>query len=283
MPGIVHVGGAHIKPPKSLPTKIQEFIDKSEHGVILFSLGSFLQSSKMPKEKIDIFLEAFGKLKQRVIWKFEDESYKVPPNVVVSKWLPQSDILAHQNVVLFITHGGKIYLMNKIKIKILIDFSAPGMSGTFEGVARGVPMLFIPIFGDQLRNSLRSVSMGNALMLAFSELSLESLSLKLEQMITNKAYYNRAKELEQIFNDNLVHPMDEAMFWIEYVIRSKGARHLKSHAVNMSLISYLILDILIVPIIVLAIVYYSLKSLFQPKKLIGNQKGNLNKKKIKKA
>lgn len=83
-------------------------MDQAEHGVIFFSLGAYLQSSQMPKEKIEIFLNAFSKLKQRIIWKFEDESIKTPPNVLVKKWLPQSDILAHKNVVLFITHGGKL-------------------------------------------------------------------------------------------------------------------------------------------------------------------------------
>lgn len=106
MPGIVYFGGAHIKPPKALPAAFQEFIDNSEHGVILFSLGSFLQSSDLPKEKVDIFLKVFSKLKQRVIWKYEDNSLVTPPNVLIKKWLPQSDILAHPNVVLFITHGG---------------------------------------------------------------------------------------------------------------------------------------------------------------------------------
>lgn len=113
MPGIIHVGGAHIKAPKPLPSNLKEFIDQSESGVVLFSLGSFLQSSEMSAEKIQMILQAFGMLKQRVIWKFEDESIKVPPNVLVKKWLPQDDILAHPNTVLFITHGG--------------------MSGTFEG------------------------------------------------------------------------------------------------------------------------------------------------------
>lgn len=114
MPGIVHVGGAHIKPPIPLPPNLLEFVEQAEHGVILFSLGAYLQSSQMPKEKIEIFLNTLGKLKQRVIWKFEDESIKTPPNVLIKKWLPQSDILAHPKVVLFITHGG--------------------MSGTFEGI-----------------------------------------------------------------------------------------------------------------------------------------------------
>lgn len=116
MPGIVYYGGAHIKAPKPLPKDIQEYIDKAEHGVIFFSFGSFVQSSELPKEKIDIFLTALSKVKQRVIWKFEDESHEVPPNVLIRKWLPQSDILAHPNVILFIAHGG--------------------MSGTFEGLHR---------------------------------------------------------------------------------------------------------------------------------------------------
>lgn len=47
--------------------------------------------------------------KQKVIWKHDDDepiAKLVPTNVMVRKWLPQSDILAHQNVVLFISHGG---------------------------------------------------------------------------------------------------------------------------------------------------------------------------------
>lgn len=107
MPGIINVGGAHIKPPKPLPKDLKVFLDNSKHGVILFSLGSFIQSTDMPPEIIAIFLNVFSKLKQDIIWKFEDDSMpNIPPNVKISKWLPQSDILAHPNVVLFITHGG---------------------------------------------------------------------------------------------------------------------------------------------------------------------------------
>lgn len=108
MPGIVYYGGAHIKPPKPLPNHLQEFLDAAEHGVIYFSLGSHLESSKLPKEKIDTFVNVFSKLKQRIIWKFEDESLKVPSNVLIGKWFPQSDLLAHSKMVLFIAHGGKI-------------------------------------------------------------------------------------------------------------------------------------------------------------------------------
>lgn len=137
------------------------------------------------------------------------------------------------------------------------------MSGTFEGTARGAPMLFIPFFADQHRNALKSVASGNALMLPFSDLTAEALSAALEEILTNKEYYDRAKEISRLFNDNLVHPMDEAIFWIEYVMRSKGAKHLKSHAAYMSWISYLLLDILIIPVIAIVIVYFAIKAAFR--------------------
>lgn len=55
-----------------------------------------------------MFLDVFGRLKQNVIWKIENDTLSnIPSNVKIAKWLPQSDILAHPNIVLFITHGGK--------------------------------------------------------------------------------------------------------------------------------------------------------------------------------
>lgn len=134
-----------------------------------------------------------------------------------------------------------------------------------SGTARGVPMLFIPFFGDQMRNSLRSVASGNALHIPFTDITAEILAANLNELLTNKSYYNRAKELSVLFTDNLVHPMDEAIFWIEYVARHKGAKHLKSNAVNMSLFSYLMLDIILPPFAIIFIFFLMLKYLIRKK------------------
>lgn len=56
MPGLVYIGGAHIKPPKPLPADLQKFLDDAPQGVIYFSLGTVVNTSRMPKEKINIFL-----------------------------------------------------------------------------------------------------------------------------------------------------------------------------------------------------------------------------------
>lgn len=56
MPGLVHIGGAHIRPPKTLPADLQKFLDESAHGVIYFSLGTVVNIAKMPKHKLNVFL-----------------------------------------------------------------------------------------------------------------------------------------------------------------------------------------------------------------------------------
>ena len=81
---------------------------ESEHGVIFVSFGSMLKGSLMSEKMRKIFTNAFGKLKQRVLWKWESEEMEgKPDNVMLSKWLPQQDLLAHPNLKIFISHMGQ--------------------------------------------------------------------------------------------------------------------------------------------------------------------------------
>ncbi|XP_031639846.1 UDP-glucuronosyltransferase 1-10-like [Contarinia nasturtii] len=232
MPGIISIGGAHVNPAKPLPKNLQTFLDESTNGVIYFSLGTVVQSSKLPKAKIQAFLDSFRHLKQRVLWKFEDETLEnVPSNVMIKKWMPQNDILAHPNVILFISHGG--------------------LFGTSESLYHGVPLLLIPFFGDQHRNAHRIQTAGYGKFILFAEVSKDLVSKKIDELISDKTFLNRAKQTSAIFKDNLAHPMDEAMFWIEHVCKFKGAKHLKSHAINMSWFTYLSLDIILASMVIL--------------------------------
>lgn len=56
MPGLVNIGGAHIKPTKPLPNEIRTFLDEATDGAIFFSLGTFVKSSRMPTEHLAAFL-----------------------------------------------------------------------------------------------------------------------------------------------------------------------------------------------------------------------------------
>lgn len=52
---------------------LKNILDSAEHGVIYFSLGSVVKSSEMPRETVSLLLSELAKLKQTVLWKWEDD------------------------------------------------------------------------------------------------------------------------------------------------------------------------------------------------------------------
>lgn len=103
MPNLIPTGGFHVKTSiGKIDPKVKELLDKSTEGVVYFSMGSNIMSSTFPAEKRDAFLRAFGKLKQKVLWKFEtDDLPGKPDNLIISKWWHQHDILGKKNYCLF--------------------------------------------------------------------------------------------------------------------------------------------------------------------------------------
>jgi glucuronosyltransferase len=94
VPAVVEVGGVHIGDLKRPPKNLEKWINESAHGVIYFSLGSMIKGHTFPDEKRREFLKAFGRLPQRVLWKWENDSMPgKPDNVMIQKWMPQLDIL----------------------------------------------------------------------------------------------------------------------------------------------------------------------------------------------
>ena len=89
-------------------------MDGAEHGVILFTMGFIFSPAVVPKERVDALLSAFARLPQRVIVKFDDPVEGSPPNVLIKPFLPQQDILAHPNTILFVTHCGMHGVMEAI-------------------------------------------------------------------------------------------------------------------------------------------------------------------------
>lgn len=133
------------------------------------------------------------------------------------------------------------------------------MSSTFEGMARGVPMLCIPVFADQHRNSYKLGSLGIARTLSIEQVNEKQLFAELNEVLQNREYAVKAKEVGEIFNDNMMHPMDEAMYWIEHVIKSNGAKYLKSGAVHLNWLQYVQLDVWILPFAILFALYILVK------------------------
>ena len=61
-------GALNVKTAKPLPPELEKFVSASgEHGFIIVSFGTNVAS--LPKAEVDMLAEAFGKLKQRVVWR----------------------------------------------------------------------------------------------------------------------------------------------------------------------------------------------------------------------
>ncbi|XP_044761423.1 UDP-glucosyltransferase 2-like [Coccinella septempunctata] len=250
VPSMVSIGGFHIQPPKDLPQDLQRVLDEAENGVIYFSMGSNLKGKNIPKETRDFILRTLSELKEVVLWKFEDENLEgKPKNVIIKKWFPQNDILAHKNVKVFITHGG--------------------IFSSMEAVYHGVPLLALPVFADQYMNSIRATLNGYAKYIPFRELTEESFRRDLEQLLKNPIYRSNVAKRSLIMKDKPISPIDNLIFHVEYVIRHKGAHHLKVAALDLNKFQYLLLDvvafILCSVLVIILLIKCTLKRLFSSK------------------
>lgn len=85
------------------------FLNSSEKGTIVFSFGSIIRGDNLSLEKQKLFIRIFNEFDDyNFLWKFESNITVdvLPKNLLIRKWLPQSDILAHPKVKALITHGG---------------------------------------------------------------------------------------------------------------------------------------------------------------------------------
>ncbi|XP_060834135.1 UDP-glucosyltransferase 2-like [Rhopalosiphum padi] len=234
---VVHVGGIHLKPPEKLPEDILEFIEQSSHGVIYFTFGSTVKMSSLPEHIKNSFIEVLAQIPQRVLWKYEGELKNKPKNLMIKKWLPQRDILMHPNVKLFISHGG--------------------ISGLYEAVDAGVPVLGFPLFGDQHRNIDNLVNAGMAISMDLFSVSEKTLLKHVLEIVNNKKYPMNAKTTSNIFKDRPMTPAQSVVYWTEYVLRHNGAPHLKSHSLNLTWFQYYLLDVISFAIILISVVFFA--------------------------
>ncbi|XP_069839222.1 UDP-glucuronosyltransferase 1A5-like isoform X2 [Dendropsophus ebraccatus] len=223
MPNMIMIGGINCAQTKPLNQDFENLVNSSgEHGFVVFSLGSMV--SEIPMNKAMDIAEALGSIPQTVIWRYTG---KVPSNLAnnthLVKWLPQNDLLAHPKVRAFITHAGS--------------------HGIYEGICNAVPMVMLPLFGDQMDNAKRIESRGAGVTLNVLDMTPEDLSNALDRVINDPSFKKNIDRLSALHLDRPVHPLDLAVHWVEFVMRHKGAPHLRPAAHDLNWIQYHSLDV----------------------------------------
>ncbi|KAK7574042.1 hypothetical protein V9T40_011233 [Parthenolecanium corni] len=225
MPNTINIGGIQVKSAllQPLPEPLKIFIEGAENGVILFSLGSVTTTDSIEPEVLTALIRTFANITQRVIWKFSGQIDGLSKNVLLMDWIPQKEILAHENVKAFISHVG--------------------ISSMYEAIYFGKPMIMMPVFCDQPGNAGLLMSLGVGKYLNFVKVTETELSEALNEVVNNSTYRENMKKLSHIFKDEPISPSEKVLFWTEYVLKHNGTTHLSSLAVDMPIYQYLLLDV----------------------------------------
>ena len=176
-------------------------------------------------------------------------------NTHLVKWFPQNDLLANPAVKLFITHCG--------------------ISSTFESALHGVPVVAVPLFGDQEDNADKLVRRAKTgTFIDFYSVTEEQFEQAIKEVLDNPMYKENAKKTAYLLHDHLVSPQEQLCHLVNFTIKSGGAPHLfHPYAVDMNWFQFHSLDVISFILAVLSVSGYLV--FFACRLVIGYVRANL--------
>lgn len=222
-PNYVSIGGITVKPTKPLPQDLEDFVQGSgEHGVIVFTLGSVV-ATLHDDDLAETLAKVFSELPQRVLWRYKGAMPRNRGNnTLISDWLPQNDLLGHPKTRLLIYHGG--------------------VNGVYEAVGNGVPLLIMPLAGDQMSNAVRVQAKGLGFPIDKNTLTEQSFREALDEILHNPKYAANMKKASGIMKDQIVPTREKIAYYIEHILKF-GGDHLRSRALELNFIQRNSLDV----------------------------------------
>ncbi|XP_018573569.1 UDP-glucuronosyltransferase 2B7 [Anoplophora glabripennis] len=226
-PTTINIGmERNIVPKRPLTKDLKDFMDNAKEGFIYFSLGSNVRSKELNHDTLTAIVQAFKEIPYKVVWKFEgDDLPGKPDNVKLVRWAPQQIVLKHPNIKLFITQGG--------------------LQSMEEAVYSKVPMVVIPFFFDQFKNArLMEIKHIGKTIGRKPSVKKDELKNAIIEVITDPKYINSVRRLGRLSKDVPMTGLEKAIWWTEYIIRNKGAKHLRNPASDIPFYQYFLLDVI---------------------------------------
>ncbi|XP_018418431.1 PREDICTED: 2-hydroxyacylsphingosine 1-beta-galactosyltransferase [Nanorana parkeri] len=237
LPNVVYVGGILTKPASSLPQDLQTWVDGvDDNGFVLVSFGAGVKY--LSEDIAQKLAGALAKLQQKVIWRFSGPKPKnLGNNTKLVEWLPQNDLLGHPKIKTFLSHGG--------------------LNGIFEAIYHGVTVVGIPLFGDHYDTMTRVQAKGMGILLEWKRMTEDNLYKALSDVIYSRSYREQATKLSNIHKDQPGHPVSRATYWIDYILRHNGAKHLRAATYDISTYQYFLVDIVLVAVVIAVLAWYA--------------------------
>jgi hypothetical protein len=231
MPNAFFIGGLSVSPSRPLPVEFKTYADDAKEGLIVMTFGGTL--GYLPRDYVDRIILGIEKVKYRVIWRQKTKpSVKVPSNLKIVDWMPQNDLLGHPNTRLFITHCGS--------------------NGQHEAVYHGVPMLGLPVLGDQRYNAQRFTTKGYGRYLDITSFKTQELADAINDVISDPRYKKMIQKVSRIFKSRQMLPRETAAYWVDHIMEH-GADHMISYTDQLSWYQILLLDVIAAFIVIFGI------------------------------
>nr|XP_023020194.1 UDP-glucuronosyltransferase 1-3-like [Leptinotarsa decemlineata] len=238
-------------------------------------LGDVIKNTSMFLVNVNCILHKVRANVPNVIPMSQMHIRKKKPLPKVSNWFGkfcsgyyfcQFDFAGHPNIKVFITQGGVQSLEEAIANEVPViglPFISDQSANVKRMMDRGAGLGLDPntLTKDDLRNAILEVAT-NSQDLAPGKSTVQKClaKFKRDKMSTeddarsapkrllptklSKKYKKQIKKAKSILLDEPLVGVEKAVWWIEYVLRHKGAPHLRSEAADMSFFEYFMVDVL---------------------------------------
>ncbi|KJH47050.1 UDP-glucoronosyl and UDP-glucosyl transferase, partial [Dictyocaulus viviparus] len=234
----IYIGGLGIKQPKKLDQKFSNLMEKGRKGVIIVSMGTIAPFHGFTDITKIAFANVFRSMPDyHFILKIAKDDVTTAsfledvPNSDLVEWLPQSDILAHPRLKLFIMHGG--------------------INGVMEAMLRAVPVIVIPIFADQFRNGRNVEKRGAGKVILKLDLTEITIRNTIRDVIENESYKANAVRLSKLMSEKPFTAEERLVKWTDFAVRHGVLDVLHVQGSRMNFIQYHNLDVFTVAIVLL--------------------------------
>ncbi|EYB85020.1 hypothetical protein Y032_0306g2004 [Ancylostoma ceylanicum] len=227
----IYIGGLGVGEPKPLDQKFTGLMNKGKKGVVIVSLGTIAPFHAFSAKVKEGFVKMVRSLPDyHFILKITRDDtttqsfFEGVTNCDFVEWLPQSDILAHPRLKLFVMHGG--------------------VNGLTEAMLRAVPVVVIPIFADQFRNGRLVENRGVGKVILKQDLAEDTIRAAVMEIVSDESYKKNAVRMSKLMREKPFSAEQRLIQWTTFAVDNGVLDVLHVQGSRMNFIVYFNLDVI---------------------------------------